>query len=43
MDKSGTGEGHLVIFNRKKEKSWEEKIYHKTEKVSGKSIEVWGM
>ncbi len=43
MDKSGTKEGHLVIFDRDIKKSWEEKIYHKTEQVNGKTIEVWGM
>lgn len=43
MDKTGATEGHLVIFDRNSEKSWEEKIYHKIEKVEGKTIEVWGM
>lgn len=43
MDKTGSLEGHLVIFDRNSKKSWEEKIYHTTEKVEGKTIEVWGM
>lgn len=45
MDKSGATEGFLIIFDRdvKGKKSWEEKIYHKTEMVQGKTIEVFGM
>jgi hypothetical protein len=43
MDKTGALEGHLVIFDRDVNKTWEEKIYHKVETVQGKTIEVWGM
>ncbi len=43
MDTSKATEGHLVIFDRDVKKSWDEKIYHKTERVSGKTIEIWGM
>jgi len=42
MDTSGAAEGHLVIFDRR-EKSWEEKIYTKQEKVGNKVVTVWGM
>lgn len=40
MDKCGAKEGHLVIFDRKSDKNWDEKIY--CEKVDEK-IKVWGM
>ncbi|MBS0626954.1 MAG: AAA-like domain-containing protein [Verrucomicrobia bacterium] len=43
MDKTGATEGHLVIFDRSPTKTWEEKIFHKIEKVQEKTIEVWGM
>ena len=43
MDLSGSKEGHLVMFDRDVKKSWDEKIYHKIEKTSGKTIEVWGL
>lgn len=42
MDTSNATEGHLVIFD-KREKSWEEKIYNRQEKVGNKVITVWGM
>lgn len=43
MDVSGATEGYLVVFDRDIKKSWDEKIYHKIENISGKIIEVWGM
>jgi hypothetical protein len=43
MDHCGATEGHLVIFDRGKEKSWEEKIFRKEETYKGKRIGVWGM
>lgn len=38
MDKCGTKDGHLIIFDRRKHKSWDEKIWD--EKIEG--IHVWG-
>jgi AAA-like domain len=38
MDKCGTKEGHLLIFDRTPDKPWAEKIFHRTEQ----GIEVWG-
>jgi hypothetical protein len=43
MDKCGATEGHLVIFDRRKTVSWEEKIFHKAFVHEGKTIMVWGM
>jgi hypothetical protein len=43
MDRSHTDEGHLVIFDRTKKKSWEEKIYKKERSYQGQTIIVWGM
>ncbi len=40
MDTSGAKEGHLVLFDRDNKKSWDEKIYHKSETIFGKIIEV---
>ena len=40
MDKSGAKEGHLILFDKSKNKSWEEKIY--IEKIDEK-ITIWGM
>ena len=36
-------EGHLIIFDRSKDKTWEERIWHKPCQYQGKTIQVWGM
>ena len=41
MDKSGSLEGYLVIFDRDPYKTWEQKISHSQEVFQGKTIEVW--
>ncbi len=43
MDRAGTEEGHLVIFDRSKGASWEKKIFRREEDGEGKRITVWGM
>ncbi|MDL1984455.1 MAG: ATP-binding protein [Deltaproteobacteria bacterium] len=43
MDKCGTDEGHLVIFDRSKKKTWDEKIFQQEEVYQQKKIKVWGM
>lgn len=43
MDKCGTDEGHLVIFDRSKDKIWDEKIFQQEEMYQQKKIKVWGM
>ena len=36
-------EGHLIIFDRSGEKSWEERIWHEQREYNGRPIMVWGM
>ncbi len=43
MDRCGADDGHLVIFDRDTEKSWEEKVFMQDETYRGKMIKVWGM
>jgi len=43
MDRSGAGAGHLVIFDRRAGKTWEEKIWRRDETWRGHTISVWGM
>ncbi|MBR1448436.1 MAG: ATP-binding protein [Prevotella sp.] len=44
MDAAGSvDEGHLIIFDRTKEKSWEERIWHRPYQHNGHPIMVWGM
>jgi hypothetical protein len=42
MDKVGSNTGWLVIFDRDTEKSWDDKIYMKKERVGGKEITIAG-
>ena len=42
MDKCGAKTGHLMIFDRGKDRSWEEKIFREKHMHEGKEIEVWG-
>jgi hypothetical protein len=43
MDRCGADQGHLVVFDRDKEKSWEEKIFCRETCYNGQKIQVWGM
>ncbi|MFQ5616069.1 MAG: ATP-binding protein, partial [Anaerolineales bacterium] len=43
MDRCGTDEGHLVIFDQGKKRTWEEKVFRREESYHGHPIRVWGM
>jgi len=43
MDRCGAKEGHLVIFDRDRDKPWEEKIFRREETHREAQIAVWGM
>jgi len=44
MDRVGsTDEGHLIIFDRSGEKSWDERIWHRPVQHRDRTIMVWGM
>ncbi len=43
MDKCGTRDGHLVIFDRDDKKTWEEKIFQRSGMYQEIGITVWGM
>lgn len=42
MDIFGEKEGWLIVFDRKSDKSWDDKIYWQTENCDGKTIHVIG-
>ena len=42
MDRCAALAGHLVIFDRG-ERPWSDKVFHKSEIVDGKPIEIWGI
>ena len=39
----GADEGHLIVFDRNENRSWEEKIFRREDSFKGKEIWVWGM
>jgi len=43
MDISNATEGHLILFDQRPSKSWDEKLYQRQEICNGKTITVWGM
>ena len=44
MDTVGSvDEGHLIIFNRDGQLSWDERIWHRSMEYEGRTIKVWGM
>ena len=44
MDMAGlVDEGHLIIFDRTNETTWDERIWHKPYEYGGRTIMVWGM
>lgn len=43
MDRTGTNIGHLLIFDKSENKSWEEKIFRKEKEYNNKQIMIWGM
>ncbi len=42
MDTLGCTEGCLLLFDRRKTASWEEKIFQRTETVDSKTIHIVG-
>ena len=45
IDKCGgtINEGHFILFDRRPNRSWDEKIWHRMEEYMGRKIMVWGM
>jgi hypothetical protein len=43
MDRSRADEGHLVIFDRRPNKSWKKKLFVIEKEYQGQPITVWGM
>ena len=43
LDRAGTADGHLLIFDRRPGMTWEERIFQRVETCRGYSIQVWGM
>ena len=43
MDRCGAADGHLVVFDRRPEVPWKEKIFQRRERFEGEVIGIWGM
>ena len=43
LDRCGSGEEHLVVFDRSAGKRWEEKVFRREERRNGRRIVIWGM
>ena len=44
MDRCATEAGHLVIFDRREGRRWDDKVFHERRVASnGVEIDVWGM
>ncbi|MDE0221880.1 MAG: hypothetical protein OXJ90_21600 [Spirochaetaceae bacterium] len=43
MDRCAATEGQLVIFDRREDRSWAEKLYRRDEAEGGSRVTVWGM
>jgi hypothetical protein len=43
MDRSGAPEGHLVIFDQRRNRKWADKVFRRARKFQGHAITVWGM
>ena len=43
MDRCAAEAGHLVIFDRTEGRSWDDKIFRRTETAGGPPVTVWGM
>jgi len=43
MDHCAAEEGHLLIFDRRSGRAWDDKLFRRRERVQGYTITVWGM
>ena len=43
MDRCMSAEGHLVLFDRSEDSSWDDKVYRREETEGGVPVVVWGM
>ena len=43
MDRCGAAEGHLVVFDRTRGRSWDDKLYRHEDAGAGAPVTIWGM
>ncbi len=42
-DRCNAAEAHLIIFDRREDRTWDEKVFRREETFEGYPISVWGM
>ena len=42
MDRSGAETGHLVVFDRRGDRDWREKVYRRREMHGERQVVAWG-
>ena len=43
VDRCGAEAGHLVVIDRRENRSWDEKVFHRRRRSQPVAIDVWGM
>ena len=43
VDRCGAEAGHLIVFDRSPERTWEEKVFRRPPSTEGAPVTVWGM
>ncbi len=43
MDRCGAASGHLVVFDRSEQRSWDEKLFRREASAGARKVIVWGM
>ena len=43
MERCNASAGHLVLFDRHAQRSWDDKIFQRTERYENATIHIWGM
>ena len=43
MDRCGAESGHLVMFDRRESRTWEETIFEREGRAGGRPVTIWGV
>jgi len=43
MERSGADTGHLVVFDRRQDRDWSQKVFRREESLGERQIVIWGM
>ena len=43
MDRAAATDAHLILFDRRPERTWQEKIFRREHQANGHTVTIWGM